>query len=53
VKPGLSGAGLERMAGLVEHRESFNHSREDESNSNEKRLQKQALTFNLKTCGRA
>jgi hypothetical protein len=45
VKPGLSGAGLERMAGLVEHRKSFNHSCSDESNSNEKRLHLQALTF--------
>jgi hypothetical protein len=45
VKPGLQSAGLERLAGLVEHRESFNHSPSDESNSNEKRLQKQALTF--------
>jgi hypothetical protein len=33
------------MAGLVEHRKSFNHSRSDESNSNEKRLQMQALTY--------
>jgi hypothetical protein len=32
------------VTGLVEHREGFNHSRSDESNSNEKRLQKQALT---------
>jgi hypothetical protein len=43
VKARLLSAELERVAGVVEHRQSFNHSHCDESNSNEKRLQMQAL----------